>query len=120
MEIQFCLECNRVLKGRSDKKFCDQKCKNTHYNEYRRTRQPLRFKQINQILVHNRNILKTMFEKFPLKNISNDQLSREGFLFSYYTNSSPDTFYCYDYGFRHTSDGFLQLLKVNGKLSMSA
>ncbi len=120
MELQFCMECKKILKGRSDKKFCDQKCKNNHYNEFRRTRQPFRFKQINRILIHNRNVLKSLFEKYPLKNVSKEQLNEAGYLSSYFTNSSFDSFYCYDYGFRITNDDCVELIRVNEKLSMTA
>jgi hypothetical protein len=119
------VECKRILKGRADKKFCDQKCKNTHYNEFRRSRQPVHFRQINQILIHNREVLKELFERYPMKNLTKIQLAKEGFMIGYFTHKMIDgdedvSYFCYDYGYRSISDDCFQLMKVNEKLAQIA
>ena len=119
MELQYCLECRKMLRGRSDKKFCDQKCKNNHYNEFRRTRQPAQFRQINQILMQNRNILKELFDRSVEKLFSTEDISNQGFMLSYFTHSNRNqdeqSYYCYDYGLRTAEEGRYQLIRVNEK-----
>ena len=33
MEQKICFDCGAVIKGRRDKKFCDDFCRNAHYNK---------------------------------------------------------------------------------------
>src|SRR5687767_8091940 len=123
MEVQFCLECEKILRGRSDKRFCDQKCKNNYYNEFRRAKQPFQFRQINRILIHNRNILRELFENNKTR-ILKKEICLEGYLHSYFTHviigqEKTDSFFCYDYGIREESEDYYVVLKSNERRNES-
>jgi hypothetical protein len=101
-----CLSCNKLLKGRIDKKFCDDYCRNVYNNKLRAgnaCNQLLR--NINSILLKNRRILESLFTENPEKTrVNKEKLLGLGFQFRYlthsYTNKSGKVyFYCYDYGY---------------------
>ena len=52
-----CLTCGKALRGRTDKKFCDEGCKNEHNNPLQREEREA-IKLIDWILKHNRRVLK--------------------------------------------------------------
>lgn len=106
IENRTCIACNKPLKGRCDKKFCDDYCRNNYnnqlkaknnYNAYVRT--------INSTLLKNRKILESILpqdEEVIRANL--DKLQRLGFHFKYkthtYTTRKGKTyFFCYDYGY---------------------
>src|SRR5688500_3761700 len=49
-----CLQCNRALRGRSDKKFCDAYCRNVHHNGQKK-HVNISHQKINGILKKNRS-----------------------------------------------------------------
>ncbi len=54
-----CPYCNRIIVGRTDKVFCDDKCRNNFY--YRvNNEQKTYIRAINKILLKNRGILRTV------------------------------------------------------------
>uniref|UniRef100_UPI0040479C0C hypothetical protein n=2 Tax=Algoriphagus sp. TaxID=1872435 RepID=UPI0040479C0C len=55
-EKRFCLCCGLCLHGRTDKKFCDDGCRNT-FNNQQNSIQNKRMRNINAILKRNRSIL---------------------------------------------------------------
>lgn len=55
---RICLDCNAVINGRADKKFCDDQCR-THYNNRIRTEDNSFLNEVNRILKKNRAILNT-------------------------------------------------------------
>ena len=54
--MSYCLACEKPLKGRIDKKFCDNECRNDYNNERYRLEQKVVL-DINKILRKNRKIL---------------------------------------------------------------
>ena len=52
MEKRRCLECNEEIIGRSDKKFCDDQCRNA-YNNKKGSEKIMIVKKINKILIIN-------------------------------------------------------------------
>lgn len=114
-QIKNCLACGDPLRGRSDKKFCDDQCRNQHNNQQkaRRSNNPS-IKTINQTLLRNREILESLLpEGGQSARISRERLQQEGFLFKYMThaltnNRGKTFYYCYDYGYRPLqNDGYL-------------
>ncbi|MBS1777056.1 MAG: hypothetical protein JSS64_12340 [Bacteroidetes bacterium] len=99
-----CLECNKTLKGRIDKKFCDDYCRNV-YNNRLGNEQSILVREINSQLKKNRKILQQLLpETEQTIKRPKDELLRMGFSFLYhthlYTNKKSDTYYfCYDYGY---------------------
>jgi hypothetical protein len=102
-EKKVCLSCGELIKGRSDKKFCSDQCRNSHTNELNSDANNY-VRVINNSLRKNRRILaETLGSNEKLK-ISRDKLSSKGFSFSYYTNmfqsKTGNTYYfCYEYGY---------------------
>lgn len=56
---RFCSECNKVLVGRIDKKFCTDQCR-TSYNNKPENRSNDTIRNINRVLVNNRRILESI------------------------------------------------------------
>jgi hypothetical protein len=98
-----CLYCNKELKGRTDKKFCDPQCKSA-YQYQQAHEQPERFYNIvDNHLKLNRKLLKH-FNRAGKVTIRADQLTKEGFNPNYFThywkNTKGDVYlFVYEYGF---------------------
>ena len=58
-EKRHCLQCERPLTGRTDKKFCDAYCRNSYNNRSKRADEEL-IHTLNSQLRRNRRILKTL------------------------------------------------------------
>lgn len=98
-----CLTCGGKLKGRSDQKFCDDKCRNWHNNK------PViktdAVKLINAILKRNWTILKEVMADEKERTVERHELVRRDFNFSYYTHLNKDKkgiiYHWYEYGIRN-------------------
>lgn len=100
-----CLSCGKPIKGRSDKKFCDDYCRN-NYNNQLKVNDGEAVRLINNALARNRRILQSFLpaDKETAKT-NRDQLLLKGFSFTYhthiYTTKTGNTYhYCYDYAYR--------------------
>ena len=99
-----CLECEKILRGRIDKKFCDDYCRNAYNN--RNTSEASNYvRNINNALKRNRRILQGFIkEGEELGKCPRQKLVEAGYDFSYgthqYTNAKGQTyFFCYEYGY---------------------
>lgn len=103
-ESKNCLACDKPLKGRSDKKFCDDYCRN-NYNNQLKSITNNQVRNINNALGKNRRILEEMLPPGDeMTKTTKEKLLQKGFLFKYvthlYTTKSGKTYYyCYDYGY---------------------
>src|SRR5689334_15205385 len=100
---RLCLECNKPLKGRIDKKFCNDYCRNI-YNNKVKLEESTYVRQINQVLKRNRRILEEMLGKDGMSRQSKSNFINKGFHFKYHThqyiNKKGNIYYfCYEYGF---------------------
>lgn len=103
-----CKDCGTEIdpkKGRRDRLFCNEECKNSYHNKIS-FEDEKEAKRINKILKKNRDILKKMAARKDHETISKELLLKSGFDFTYYTHHKI-TFYknyqytfCYDYGYR--------------------
>jgi len=99
-----CLACNKVLNGRTDKKFCNDYCRN-NYNNQLKTVNSNYVRKINHSLLKNRRILEhSLPASEEMAKITRDKLLHLGFQFKYithtYINKKGNTyFFCYDYGY---------------------
>ncbi|WP_411831027.1 hypothetical protein [Mariniflexile sp. AS56] len=98
-----CLHCNKELKGRSDKKFCDLQCKSAH--QYQQSQeQPERFyNKVDNQLRLNRKILKE-YNKGGKVTVRADLLKELGFNANFFThywkNTKGDVYlFVYEFGF---------------------
>ncbi len=94
-----CLDCNTVLVGRKDKKFCSDHCRSNFNNKKNRADSTL-FRRTNSILKKNRTILSHLYQK-GIRTISKDDLVEYGFRFGFFTQfkRSPEgikLYFCYD------------------------
>lgn len=99
---KLCLDCGKALKGRADKKFCDDQCRNNHNNKLNAEENFL-IRKINKIIYKNRNLLKQMNPDGKIK-IKKALLSKHGFDFDYYThhyttNNGNTYTFCYEHGY---------------------
>ena len=105
VENKQCLACGKTVRGRTDKKYCDDYCRNGYNNQLKRlTQEPLR--AINKMLRRNRNILERVVSRATGRPVTilKEDLLLEGFYFKYITHAlaSPQghmCYYCYDFGY---------------------
>ena len=98
-----CLTCSKTIRGRSDKKFCDDYCRN-NYNNQLKAGDNNYVRNINNVLRKNRRILTGILtENDEVVETTRDRLVEEGFRFKYithtYTSQGHTYFFCYDYGY---------------------
>lgn len=105
-ETKLCQSCGKPLKGRIDKKFCDDYCRNNYNNQqkYIGGHSSL-IRKINNALFKNRKILASILpEGEETAKAHKDKLLLLGFQFKwlthlYTTKTGKTYFYCYDYGY---------------------
>lgn len=106
MNTRYCLACNRELKGRSDKKFCDTQCRSTFHNTNKAPHE-LEIQSINSLLRRNRSLM-SHFCPSGKSTVEKDVLMKLGFKFELFTHifpfSSGTYFFCYDYGYLPIKD----------------
>ncbi len=105
-EIKNCLACNKTLRGRADKKFCDDYCRSNYNNLLKIKDKPDEFvKNINNTLLKNRKILLSILpETEEMAKVTADKLLEKGFVFKYHTHTYKNKkdqvyFFCYEYGY---------------------
>lgn len=103
MENRNCLHCNKVIRGRIDKKFCDDVCRNNYNNQINSDATNF-VRKINNTLRKNRRILQDILGDKETAKTTKDKLSTEGFSFTYFTHiysSKQGNVYhfCYDFGY---------------------
>jgi predicted nucleic acid-binding Zn ribbon protein len=99
-----CLSCGAAVKGRADKKFCNDYCRNEYNNGLKSNTTNL-VRNINNALSKNRRILESLIpEGQETAKANGEKLLAKGFQFKYgthsYTNKKGDVyFFCYDMGY---------------------
>lgn len=108
-----CQACNKPVKGRTDKKFCDDYCRNNFNNQLKADSNNI-VRNINNALSKNRRILESLIgEGDEMTKTWKEKLLEKGFQFKYithsYTNKKGNTYYfCYDHGYLPLeNDGYL-------------
>jgi hypothetical protein len=107
---RMCACCGDPVRGRSDKVFCDDRCRNKHHNQLRK--KPTlgdRAKHIQGVLIKNHRILNELLGGRKRLMIHRDQLLRRGFCFEIYSHQRVcrglKWFYCLDIGYRKGGGG---------------
>jgi hypothetical protein len=109
-----CLECGDTFRGRSDKKFCGDQCRNVYNN--RCTQESNSFMRgVNHILRKNRKILEELVPEEPIK-VSKRRLYEKGFNFEFTTSMITSRegnifYYCYEFGYQALENDIMQLVK---------
>ncbi len=102
-EIHFCLYCNKELKGRSDKKFCSDECRNAWHNDVAK-KDEKEIKRIINILKKNRKILRGLHDNATGKKAKKELMMRKGFSFDYVTQVQGSYRFCFEYGYCGTTN----------------
>ena len=98
-----CESCGKPLRGRTDKRFCNDYCRHLYHNKNRAGDEDL-VRIINRTLKRNRQILKEILEPScdPVT-INREDLLDKGFVFRYHTHEKRGRQgsvykFCYEYG----------------------
>jgi len=116
VEEKSCMACGKSVRGRTDKKFCDDACRNTYNNQLNSDSNNF-VRNVNNALRKNRRILQELLPADAVTtSVSRKLLSEKGFHFRFfthtYTNQNKDCYYyCYDYGYRALDNDFLMVVK---------
>jgi hypothetical protein len=99
-----CRQCSKNLRGRTDKKFCDDYCRNQFNNQLKAVPKNL-VRNINHALTKNRRIMESIIAEGPaLAKVTRENLLQEGFQFRFITHlnthKAGTVYYCcYDYAY---------------------
>ena len=109
-----CLNCSEPINGRSDRKFCNDYCRNS-YNNKLRSGSNKQINQINRVLRKNRAILEKLHPGVQ-SNIHYHNMLQAGFNFNFMTNISTTKtgetcYFCYDYGYLPMDNDYYTLVK---------
>jgi predicted nucleic acid-binding Zn ribbon protein len=111
-----CLSCGAAVKGRADKKFCNDYCRNEYNNGLKSNTTNL-VRNINNALSKNRRILESLIsEGQETAKANGEKLLAKGFQFKYgthsYTNKKGDIyFFCYDMGYLPLENDWYLIVK---------
>lgn len=103
-EQKNCQLCGKTLKGRSDKKFCDDYCRAAYNNELKCASNNY-IRNVNNALGRNRRILESLLRAGEsTAKTDHEKLIEKGFQFKYHTHQyktkkGNSYFYCYEYGY---------------------
>lgn len=109
-----CLECGDSFKGRIDKKFCSDLCRNSFNNKIKTSKSNY-YRTVNITLRKNYHILEELTPDQTAK-ASKSKLLQKGFNFQYFTNiyttqKGVKYYYCYEYGYLPIENDYYLLVK---------
>jgi len=111
-----CLACGKSLKGRSDKKFCDDYCRNSYNNQLKSTSNNY-VRNVNNAMGKNRRILESLLpEGEETAKANKEKLNRLGFQFKYITHTYTTKtgkiyFFCYEFGYLPLENDWYLIVK---------
>jgi len=120
LEKRSCLQCGNPIRGRVDKKFCDDSCRNGYNNQQNSFNNNL-IRNINHALKKNRNILESIIPSGEeLGKTTKDKLLFQGFQFKYFTHSyetkkGSQYMFCYDFGYLKLEGDWYLIVKGKEK-----
>lgn len=124
LEKRVCLSCQGQFHGRSDKKFCNDYCRNTHHNRLNSDNNHY-IRSINHCLRRNMRLLEEALKPGRvMARVSKESLLIRGFHFHFHTHCQSNNkgtvfYYCYEYGYCLTNDGSVMIVKKNsGKMNL--
>ena len=114
MESKGCLECKEEIKGRSDKKFCSDYCRNAYNNKINKDSKNL-IRNINNRLRKNYKTLSELNTTGKIK-VTRTNLYDKGFDFQlftslYITKTGNTYYYVYDQGYLPLENDMFLLIK---------
>ncbi len=114
MEAKKCLECQQILRGRIDKKYCSDYCRNTYNNRLNRANKNL-IRNTNNRLRKNYTILESLNISGKTKTTRSKLIGKNfdfNFFTSIYTTKAGKTYYyVYNQGYLPLEDEYYLLIK---------
>lgn len=116
MENRYCLDCGEKIRGRADKKFCNDQCRN-NYNNRQNGDANAYVRSVTNVLRRNRRILEELIPPEEGKiRLSGKRLQDKGYNFTYhthtYTTKAGATYvFCYEYGYLPLENDYYMLVK---------
>lgn len=116
-----CLSCNKQIRGRTDKKFCNDYCRNSYNNQIKGPANNL-VRNINHVLGKNRRILESFLpEEEDMIKVKKEKLIERGYLSKFtthiYINKKGSVYYyCYDYGMLSLDDSNCLIVREKEEL----
>ncbi|MBW7870278.1 MAG: hypothetical protein H3C39_04370 [Flavobacteriia bacterium] len=112
---EYCLECGDKIIGRSDKKFCNDGCRNAYNNRSNRDSTNL-MRSVHRKLRNNFRILSELNFKEGKSKITNEKLLKDGFDFEYFTNlkvykNGAEYRFLYNIGYRFLEDDWILVVR---------
>ncbi len=113
--METCLECGEKIIGRSDKKFCNDACRNSYNNKQNKDSSNL-MRNINNKLRKNFRILSEQNFIDNKAKTSKNKLSLAGFDFRFITHiktykNGAQYFFVYDFGYKLLDDDMVLVVK---------
>ena len=110
-----CLECGTEIKGRADKKFCSDYCRNAYNNNINKDSKNL-VRNVNNRLRKNYRILDSFELKDGKTRTTKTRLMDKGFDFEYITNlyttkKGSTYFFVYDLGYLPLDNDYYMIVK---------
>lgn len=111
-----CQYCSKPIVGRSDKRFCNDYCRNNYNNQLNSDENNF-VRNINNILRKNRRILKSfLIHEEETYKVNRDKLILEGFNFNhfthlYHTQKQQVYYFIYEYGYLPLSEDKILIVK---------
>lgn len=78
-----CPNCNKIITGRTDKVFCDDKCRNNFYYKFN-SEQKTFIRSVNKKLLKNRGIMRAI-NPSGRTSVPKHYLEEQGFDFNFFT-----------------------------------
>ena len=112
--MKTCLNCDEEIKGRTDKKFCSDYCRNQYHNSQNRDTNNY-VRNINNILRKNRRILAELNPEGKA-NVTKNKMQERGFNFNYFTNiyntkTGKTYYFCYEQGYLAVENDYYILVR---------
>lgn len=109
-----CLECGEKIVGRTDKKFCDDACRNSYNNKVNKDRRNI-VRNTNNWLRKNYRILEQLNPDQKTK-VSRSRLTEKGFDFNYFTSiyttkAGTVYYFVYDQGYLPLEGDYFAIVK---------
>lgn len=110
------MSCGESIRGRSDKKFCDDHCRNAYNNDFKNRGTDI-VRSINSTLRRNRQILESLLPgDSETVRAPKEKLVLLGYQFNYSTHmhtteSGTKYCFCYDYGYTSVEKDYLMILR---------
>lgn len=116
LEERNCLNCDRIIKGRSDKKYCDDYCRNSSNNLKKFDENSIKGIYLRQLNINWKILDNILDDGVETVRIPKDRLLRQGYDFKFrtheFTNSQGKKYiYCFDFGYLELEEDWVLVLR---------